>query len=125
MFVSVMDNIFVSEANTNLGTTPSLHPPPSHSIDLAAFDLDEALAPAAHSCRRFAQSQSLVATLPAVQHTDATTDAVCSVCMEGFDSDENKQIPCGHVYHSGCITAWVSRSNSCPLCRSHIFLHSH
>ncbi|XP_028751425.1 E3 ubiquitin-protein ligase RNF181-like [Neltuma alba] len=121
-----MDNALVSEAN-NLATSP--HPPSTYSIDLGAFDLDEALASSAgDSCRRFAHSKSFVATLPAVQHMDG--DAVCSVCMQGFDQrsnldsdDGNKQIqiPCGHVYHSGCIAAWISRSNSCPLCRSHIF----
>ncbi|XP_054796229.1 uncharacterized protein LOC129301671 [Prosopis cineraria] len=102
-----MDNLFVSEAD-DLGAMGYLRPPPNYSIDLGAFDLDEALASAGDSCRRFAESKSFVSTLPEVQDTDA--DAVCSVCMEAFDSrGGNKRISCGHVYHASCITAWISR----------------
>ncbi|KAG5041638.1 hypothetical protein JHK85_014114 [Glycine max] len=43
-----------------------------------------------------------------VELADVTTD---DVCMDG----ENKQVPCGHVYHSNCITLWFEHCNSCPL----------
>ncbi|MCL7039256.1 hypothetical protein MKW94_025501 [Papaver nudicaule] len=26
-------------------------------------------------------------------------------------------MPCNHVYHANCISSWLSRYNSCPLCR--------
>uniref|UniRef100_A0A2C9UAM4 RING-type E3 ubiquitin transferase n=1 Tax=Manihot esculenta TaxID=3983 RepID=A0A2C9UAM4_MANES len=49
------------------------------------------------------------------------TDDVCAVCMEGFKSTTGgKQVPCGHIYHSACISSWLSHSNSCPLCRCNI-----
>lgn len=45
----------------------------------------------------------------------------CSVCRERFGSGiEAKQIPCGHIFHSNCISRWVSLHNSCPLCRSSV-----
>ncbi|XP_024979798.1 E3 ubiquitin-protein ligase MPSR1-like [Cynara cardunculus var. scolymus] len=44
---------------------------------------------------------------------------VCTVCMESFQSS-CKQAPCGHVYHDGCITKWLSFCNSCPICRSKV-----
>lgn len=45
----------------------------------------------------------------------------CAVCMDRFRSGESgERIPCGHVYHEGCITVWLSVSDSCPLCRCRI-----
>ncbi|KAG1469083.1 hypothetical protein G6F56_003468 [Rhizopus delemar] len=26
--------------------------------------------------------------------------------------------PCGHVYHDGCLTAWISQSPICPICKA-------
>lgn len=26
-------------------------------------------------------------------------------------------IPCGHNLHNDCLTPWVERANSCPICR--------
>ncbi|KAL6221874.1 hypothetical protein ACLB2K_005266 [Fragaria x ananassa] len=47
---------------------------------------------------------------------------VCSICSEGFQGGSSgtatpKQPPCGHVYHQVCLATWLSRSESCPLCR--------
>lgn len=99
-------------------------------IDLEAFDLDEVLAAAEESRRRFAASKGFVSKLPAVEAGETAEDEVCSVCMEGFKEqqkwcdygDGNKRVPCGHVFHASCITTWISHCNSCPLCRSYIFL---
>ncbi|AET05199.1 anaphase-promoting complex subunit 11 RING-H2 finger protein [Medicago truncatula] len=95
------------------------------SIDLETFDLDEALAAAAEEplCK-FAAWKNFVSSLPAV--LDVTKEDVCSVCMESFEDSHNseeggnKRVPCGHVYHSNCITLWLHRCSSCPLCRRHI-----
>ncbi|KAJ9167930.1 hypothetical protein P3X46_019518 [Hevea brasiliensis] len=65
---------------------------------------------------RITASNSLVDGMPMV-----VTDDVCMVCMEGFESSiGGKRVPCGHVYHSVCISSWLSHSNSCPLCRCNI-----
>ncbi|CAJ1937044.1 unnamed protein product [Sphenostylis stenocarpa] len=94
-------------------------------IDLGVFDLDEALAVLDGESRRLvAPYQTFVSNFPTV--TDVRRDDVCSVCMEGFTRDnrdgENKRVPCGHVFHSKCITLWLEHCNSCPLCRCHISL---
>lgn len=43
----------------------------------------------------------------------------CMVCMERMQpGDQGIQLkPCGHIYHTTCITTWLSFGNSCPLCR--------
>ncbi|KAI3902826.1 hypothetical protein MKW92_018618 [Papaver armeniacum] len=57
--------------------------------------------------------------------TVAMVDTVCTICMEEHHEHngteglpgEGKKTPCNHVYHADCISAWLSRYNSCPLCR--------
>ncbi|XP_047319628.1 E3 ubiquitin-protein ligase SIRP1-like [Impatiens glandulifera] len=46
----------------------------------------------------------------------------CTVCMERFEvgSTAKELLVCGHVYHEGCITTWLSLHDSCPLCRSKV-----
>ncbi|KNA05680.1 hypothetical protein SOVF_188000 [Spinacia oleracea] len=86
------------------------------------FDLDEALSmPPLYSSpmsSSFSHNAVIVTadTFPVVV---TSKDAVCSVCTEEFEPPRNsgRQIPCGHVYHADCISAWLSVHDSCPLCR--------
>lgn len=42
----------------------------------------------------------------------------CSICRNDFISTELKtRLPCFHSYHRNCILPWLSRTNTCPLCR--------
>lgn len=46
----------------------------------------------------------------------------CSICFAKMKvNDSVKVLPCGHVYHGGCITEWLQRSVQCPLCRHSVF----
>ncbi|OVA08546.1 zinc finger protein [Macleaya cordata] len=61
-----------------------------------------------------ATPDSLASNMPTVAIVDT-----CSICMGGPEIGEEagKQMPCNHVYHANCISTWLSRYNSCPLCR--------
>lgn len=44
----------------------------------------------------------------------------CPICLENFSKTldlQTDRLPCGHVYHKGCIASWEDRSNTCPICR--------
>ncbi|KAF8105975.1 hypothetical protein N665_0149s0005 [Sinapis alba] len=49
------------------------------------------------------------------------SDIQCSICIEDF-SDTHENIiwmpQCKHMFHQDCLFEWLSRQNSCPLCRS-------
>ncbi|XP_017980977.1 PREDICTED: uncharacterized protein LOC18592345 [Theobroma cacao] len=50
--------------------------------------------------------------------TSSTSEKECSICLDEIsDSEEVALMPCGHVYHDGCIVRWLETSHLCPLCR--------
>lgn len=43
----------------------------------------------------------------------------CAICAEVIGpSDDLDVTPCGHVFHTGCMATWMSRSQTCPQCRN-------
>ena len=44
---------------------------------------------------------------------------LCSICFEQSDSKKYR-LPCNHMFHVGCIDPWISRMNTCPVCRAEI-----
>ena len=42
----------------------------------------------------------------------------CSICMSGFEAGEAlRTLPCFHIFHVDCSTAWLLSNRACPLCR--------
>ena len=39
----------------------------------------------------------------------------CVICLEELQSFS--ALPCGHCFHSKCISDWISKNMSCPECR--------
>lgn len=58
---------------------------------------------------------------------------VCSICLSNCDEycyiinsmplenmNNIEHICCGHVFHKVCLNHWISRHNTCPMCRRQI-----
>eukprot|EP00188_Purpureofilum_apyrenoidigerum_P005173 Plantae.Rhodophyta-Purpureofilum_apyrenoidigerum.ctg64703.p1 GENE.Plantae.Rhodophyta-Purpureofilum_apyrenoidigerum.ctg64703~~Plantae.Rhodophyta-Purpureofilum_apyrenoidigerum.ctg64703.p1 ORF type:complete len:295 (-),score=32.57 Plantae.Rhodophyta-Purpureofilum_apyrenoidigerum.ctg64703:335-1219(-) len=44
--------------------------------------------------------------------------ATCVICVESYDQgDELFELPCKHQYHQACVTQWLLKHNTCPICR--------
>ncbi|KAG9398503.1 hypothetical protein AC1031_014285 [Aphanomyces cochlioides] len=50
--------------------------------------------------------------------TDQLVDGMCSICLDDMqDNDACVRLRCDHAFHMPCVSAWLSRDVSCPLCR--------
>lgn len=52
---------------------------------------------------------------PAVDDDD--THLKCSICYDLFTKPVSIN-PCGHCFCESCIITWLTRSNTCPMCRT-------
>ncbi|GJD07802.1 hypothetical protein Gasu2_21400 [Galdieria sulphuraria] len=44
-------------------------------------------------------------------------DEVCAVCLDTVELGAYlRLLPCGHAFHSSCISHWLASANRCPLC---------
>ncbi|KAJ4824516.1 hypothetical protein Tsubulata_020709 [Turnera subulata] len=45
-------------------------------------------------------------------------ESICAVCLDELPMEyEAKRMPCSHLYHEKCISDWLWKSGTCPLCR--------
>lgn len=50
---------------------------------------------------------------------------ICSVCRDSLECGLDLcMLPCGHVFHRGCATAWLTQRRTCPLCRHELSIPS-
>lgn len=69
---------------------------------------------------------SVIETFPTFQYSTVKTLRIgkealeCPVCLNEFEDNETlRLIPkCCHVFHPGCIDAWLRSHATCPLCRA-------
>ncbi|KAK9468867.1 hypothetical protein V1512DRAFT_258103 [Lipomyces arxii] len=48
------------------------------------------------------------------------SSAECVICLEDYVPGQSRvmQLPCGHEFHSACITPWLTlRKRTCPICK--------
>lgn len=41
----------------------------------------------------------------------------CAICFVELSTECAVRLPCEHMFHRTCVTSWLRRSNTCPLCR--------
>jgi hypothetical protein len=44
---------------------------------------------------------------------------ICSVCLDDENCVDCKT-SCSHNFHASCLSQWIKRNNSCPMCRRNI-----
>ena len=42
----------------------------------------------------------------------------CPVCLDVIAEGASHRTTCGHVFHETCMTWWLRRATTCPLCRT-------
>jgi len=118
------------------GTTNGLHVNAGSSLAiLAALAASEIRLQAAlertAAARRLAEANepkgpppAAAVTLAALPVQPARADelseenSACCVCLETLrPGNAVAKLPCGHLYHPHCVTAWLARHCTCPNCR--------
>ncbi|XP_020616495.1 E3 ubiquitin-protein ligase RNF213-like [Orbicella faveolata] len=44
----------------------------------------------------------------------------CPVCLEGLAGKDPVKMPCGHVICLVCVSNWIERERTCPLCKQDV-----
>ena len=49
-------------------------------------------------------------------------DDPCSICLNANNENDDwvKLKECSHVFHRECISTWIKKNDSCPLCRREV-----
>lgn len=51
----------------------------------------------------------------------ASAAGSCAICLEAFaEGDQQRTLPCFHVFHARCVDSWLGTSSFCPTCRHDI-----
>lgn len=55
------------------------------------------------------------------QKSCVTASTSCPICLGDYEGAvEVMHLPCGHLFHSVCISEWACVSQLCPICRDNI-----
>ena len=71
-----------------------------------------------------ATGREVMAKIPPVQFSDLPNplnNTSCTICLSEYVADDEvRQLPCGHIFHSGCIESWLGISQLCPVDRTNV-----
>jgi Ring finger domain len=66
-------------------------------------------------CRNDNPLESSMSSISIGMHREAYC---CSICHDEVKvATTAVRLPCAHVYHTDCITTWLSKFSTCPICR--------
>uniref|UniRef100_A0A8C6YT18 RING-type E3 ubiquitin transferase n=3 Tax=Nothoprocta perdicaria TaxID=30464 RepID=A0A8C6YT18_NOTPE len=80
-------------------------------LESLAVDVEQAHPPA---------SKESIDCLPQIIVTDDHNgqDQCCAICCSEYLKDEIiTELPCHHFFHKPCVTLWLQKSGTCPVCR--------
>ena len=63
--------------------------------------------------------ENILNTLERV-HVDENDERQCSICFENL-SGSCINLRCNHLFHEQCITRWLQRHSTCPVCRHEVY----
>ncbi|XP_039615347.1 E3 ubiquitin-protein ligase Praja-2 isoform X1 [Polypterus senegalus] len=87
-------------------------------LESLAIDVEQAHPPA---------TEEIINCLPNVtvledRHGQEQCCAIC--CCEYIKDEIATELPCHHIFHMSCVTLWLEKSGTCPVCR-HVLTPSH
>ncbi|NXC70940.1 PJA2 ligase, partial [Anhinga anhinga] len=82
-------------------------------LESLGFDAEQAYPPA---------TKETIDGLPQIIITDdqdgVCQEQCCTICWSEYVKDEIlTELPCHHLFHKACVTLWLQRSGTCPVCR--------
>ncbi|XP_053557507.1 E3 ubiquitin-protein ligase Praja-2 [Bombina bombina] len=52
------------------------------------------------------------------EHNVVGQEQCCAICCSEYIKDEIlTELPCRHLFHKPCVTLWLQKSGTCPVCR--------
>uniref|UniRef100_A0A8C5P7T9 RING-type E3 ubiquitin transferase n=2 Tax=Leptobrachium leishanense TaxID=445787 RepID=A0A8C5P7T9_9ANUR len=82
-------------------------------LESLAVDIEQAHPPA---------TKESIECLPQIIITDdhnvVGQEQCCAICCSEYIKDEIlTELPCHHLFHKPCVTLWLQKSGTCPVCR--------
>ncbi|XP_036385027.1 E3 ubiquitin-protein ligase Praja-2 [Megalops cyprinoides] len=80
-------------------------------LESLAIDVEQAHPPA---------TEDIIDCLPqiTVQEEHYGQEQCCAICCCEYVKDEiATELPCHHIFHKLCVTLWLRKSGTCPVCR--------
>ncbi|XP_035247674.1 E3 ubiquitin-protein ligase Praja-2 isoform X1 [Anguilla anguilla] len=80
-------------------------------LESLAIDVEQAHPPA---------TEDVIDSLPqiTVLEDHSGQDQCCAICCCEYVKDEvTTELPCHHIFHKICVTLWLRKSGTCPVCR--------
>ncbi|XP_068944255.1 E3 ubiquitin-protein ligase Praja-2 isoform X3 [Petaurus breviceps papuanus] len=82
-------------------------------LESLAVDVDQAHPPASKE-----SIDCLPQTIVTEDHTAVGQEQCCAICCSEYIKDEIiTELPCNHFFHKPCVTLWLQKSGTCPVCR--------